>query len=204
MYFEKNFWGFGIEMIQLLKCLHNFFAYLLMSKNKSIKISKNSRVGYRNITLKPFCRLEIGENSIVEANILFDKEGASVTIGKRVFIGASNLISAESIVVGNDVLISWGCTIFDHNSHPIEWSSRYLDVQNWFKGIKDWNSVKSAPVTICEKSWLGFNTIVLKGVTIGEGAVVGAGSVVTKDVPPYTIVAGNPARVIREIPVDER
>ena len=191
-------------MIQLLKCLHNFFAYLLMSKNKSIKISKNSRVGYRNITLKPFCRLEIGENSIVEANILFDKEGDSVTIGKRVFIGASNLISAESIVVGNDVLISWGCTIVDHNSHPIEWSSRYLDVQNWFKGIKDWNSVKSAPVTICEKSWLGFNTIVLKGVTIGEGAVVGAGSVVTKDVPPYTIVAGNPARVIREIPVDER
>jgi acetyltransferase-like isoleucine patch superfamily enzyme len=52
--------------------------------------------------------------------------------------------------------------------------------------------------------WIGANVIILKGVTIGEGAIVGAGSVVTKDVPPYTIVAGNPARIIREIPENER
>jgi acetyltransferase-like isoleucine patch superfamily enzyme len=60
------------------------------------------------------------------------------------------------------------------------------------------------PVKINDRVWIGFNSIILKGVTIGEGGIVGAGSVVTKDVPPYTIVAGNPARVIREIPIDER
>ncbi len=61
-----------------------------------------------------------------------------------------------------------------------------------------------SPVHVGDKSWIGFNSIVLKGVTIGEGAVVGAGSVVTKDVSAWTVVAGNPARVIREIPEDER
>lgn len=61
-----------------------------------------------------------------------------------------------------------------------------------------------APVKISDKVWIGFNSIILKGVTIGEGAVVGAGSVVTKDVPAWTVVAGNPARIIREIPENER
>jgi acetyltransferase-like isoleucine patch superfamily enzyme len=60
------------------------------------------------------------------------------------------------------------------------------------------------PVIIGNSVWIGVNSTILKGVTIGEGSVVGAGSVVTKDVPPWTIVAGNPARVIREIPENER
>lgn len=71
-------------------------------------------------------------------------------------------------------------------------------------GYKDWIHVKICPVKICNKVWIGFNSIILKGVTIGEGSIVGAGSVVTKDVPPWTIVAGNPARIIREIPENER
>ncbi|MBV8923397.1 DapH/DapD/GlmU-related protein, partial [Bradyrhizobium sp.] len=58
-----------------------------------------------------------------------------------------------------------------------------------------------APVVIADKVWIGFNASILKGVTIGEGAVVGACSVVTRDVPPFAVVAGNPARVIRTLPV---
>jgi acetyltransferase-like isoleucine patch superfamily enzyme len=64
--------------------------------------------------------------------------------------------------------------------------------------------VKTEPVRICKGAWLGARTIVTKGVTIGEGAVCGMGSVVTKDVAPYTVVAGNPARVIRELGPNER
>lgn len=69
---------------------------------------------------------------------------------------------------------------------------------------KNWEFVNSAPVYIKDKAWIGFNSIILKGVTIGEGAIVGAGSIVTKDVPDWTIVAGNPAKIVRNIPENER
>jgi acetyltransferase-like isoleucine patch superfamily enzyme len=64
--------------------------------------------------------------------------------------------------------------------------------------------LSEAPVFIHDDVWVGAMSIVLKGITIGEGSIVGAGSVVTKDVPPWTIVAGNPAKIIREIGIDER
>jgi len=69
---------------------------------------------------------------------------------------------------------------------------------------RDWASVPVKPVRICNRSWLGLNVIVLKGVEVGEGADLAAGSVVTKKVPPWTVVAGNPAKAIREIPVEDR
>jgi galactoside O-acetyltransferase len=77
-------------------------------------------------------------------------------------------------------------------------------VRNWYAGVKDWSRVDIAPVEIGPRSWLGFNVGILRGVKIGEGAVVGAGSIVTRDVPPWCIVAGNPAKVIREISIEER
>ncbi|MGN6285701.1 MAG: acyltransferase [Afipia sp.] len=61
-----------------------------------------------------------------------------------------------------------------------------------------------APVRICRGAWIGARSIILKGVTIGEGAIIGAGSVVAADVPPFTIAGGNPARVIRALSADER
>ena len=64
---------------------------------------------------------------------------------------------------------------------------------------KDWSVVRTKPIRICDKVWIGMNAIILKGVTIGEGSVDAAGSVVTKDVSPWTVVAGNPARVVKYI-----
>jgi acetyltransferase-like isoleucine patch superfamily enzyme len=145
----------------------------------------------------------VGQQSQMLGRIIFDRENSSVAIGNRVYMSGT-IICAESVMIGDDVLISWGTTIVDHNSHSVVFSKRSTDAVDWMDGKKEWTHVEVSAVTICDKAWVGFNVIILKGVTIGEGSVVGAGSVVTKDVPAWTIVAGNPARVIREIPEAER
>jgi acetyltransferase-like isoleucine patch superfamily enzyme len=191
--------------IQKLKIYFNKLsnATKLLLNNQSINIHRSSTISMMRVQLKQNCVINVDEQSQVEGAILFDKENASISIGKRVFINGS-LIAAQRIEIGDDVLVSWGVTIVDHNSHAISFSQRVNDVTDWKLGKKDWSNVKVAPIKISNKVWIGFNSIILKGVSIGEGAIVGAGSVVTKDVPAWTIVGGNPARVIREIAEDER
>ncbi|MBU9725195.1 acyltransferase [Lachnospiraceae bacterium ASD4241] len=119
--------------------------------------------------------------------------------------------SITGVTIHNQVMISWNVTIYDHNAHSTNSREREQDirsiyereiskdnnaVQNWRDHIKDWSVVKSAPVVIHDNVWIGFGCIILKGVTIGEGAVIGAGSIVTHDIPPYTIAAGNPAVLV--------
>lgn len=168
-----------------------------------VRVDSSSELSLSNCRLKTGCKIDVDRDSMIPGSLIFDRENASISIGKRVFISGS-LIAAQKIEIGDDVMISWGVTVVDHNSHSISFSHRAEDVINWRQGEKDWTHVKVAPVTICDKVWIGFNALILKGVTIGEGSVVGAGSIVTKDVPPWTIVAGNPARTIREIAENER
>jgi galactoside O-acetyltransferase len=111
---------------------------------------------------------------------------------------------AERVEIGDDVMLSWGVTVVDHNSHSLVARERATDVEQWLRGRKDWTGIKIAPVEIRQRAWLGFNVAVLPGVVIGEGAIVGACAVVTRSVPAWTIVAGNPARVLRELTAEER
>jgi acetyltransferase-like isoleucine patch superfamily enzyme len=154
--------------------------------------------------------VDIGVNGVINASIIFESETGYVSIGDRCYFGyGGSIISRESIRIGNDVTIAWNVTLYDHDSHSMDWKQRAKIVSHFhrFYGRAecfenyDWTGVKSKPIVIQDKVWIGFNVIVLKGVTIGEGAIVGAGSVVTKDVEPYTIVAGNPAKFIKKIEV---
>jgi acetyltransferase-like isoleucine patch superfamily enzyme len=169
-----------------------------------VRVAPTAKIMCRKVTLGRANKLHIGDGSIIEGSLAFQREGAEIIIGKHSFIGSSLIACATRIEVGDNVLISWGCCIVDNNSHAIDWEKRKDDVKDWYVGNKNWSHVDTQPVKINDKCWLGFNVTVLKGVQIGEGAVVGAGSVVTKDVPAWTIVAGNPAKVIREIPVEDR
>lgn len=110
-------------------------------------------------------------------------DGGRVQIGRQTFINYGVSISAhESVVIGDRCQIGQYCIIQDNDYHDIE---------------DKWRVPPSAPVVIEDRAWLGARVIVLKGVRIGHDAVIGAGSVVTKDIPPRTIAAGAPARVIR-------
>jgi galactoside O-acetyltransferase len=154
--------------------------------------------------------ITIGTDSMIGCNFILESEKASIMVGERTFInGGTSLIAAHSITIGNDVMIAWGCTIYDHNSHSINWENRYtdmIDIRTSYMRYgdisknKDWTEVKRNSIKIGDKVWIGFNSMILKGVTLGEGAIVAAGSVVTKDVAPWTCVGGNPARYIKTIP----
>ena len=155
--------------------------------------------------------LSIGQQCMIDASFVFETSCGQVSIGNHVHIGGgTQLISRNRITIGDDVIIAWNCTIYDHNSHSIYWNERKSDVlTEWQNGTcqkpilfnKNWSVVKDAPISIGNKVWIGFGVTILKGVNIGEGAVIAAGSVVTKDVPAYTIVGGNPAKFIKKISI---
>jgi acetyltransferase-like isoleucine patch superfamily enzyme len=168
-----------------------------------LNVDPTAQVRTSRIRSTEGARLTVGSMSMLEAQVLFERPGAEVSIGARAFVNGT-LVVAQRIDIGDDVLIAWGVTIVDHDSHAVAFSKRSADVEKWMRGEKDWRHVPIAPVVISDKVWIGFNAIVLSGLTIGEGAVVGAGSVVTRDVPPWSIVAGNPARLVRELSPGDR
>lgn len=155
----------------------------------------------------------VGNDCVLGCSITFETEQGEVLIGDRVYIGRSAIICREKIEFGKNIFVSWDCTFIDTDSHSMNYLDRENDITQLLTDLrregkfiehKNWDVVKSQPIKICDHAWIGMRSIVLKGVTIGEGAIVAAGSVVTSDVPAWTIVGGNPARAIKEIPAEWR
>lgn len=120
---------------------------------------------------------------------LYIDYGKPVSIGKRCFIQqCCTFFGRGGITIGDDVFIGPKVNLItiNHDVNPENRSATY-----------------GRPIVIEDKVWIGINATVLPGVRIGYGSIIGAGSVVTKDVPPMTIVAGNPARIIRKIETNE-
>lgn len=160
----------------------------------------------------PFCRrnssaiFEIGQNvkilnkleenpaGITHRTVLVAAfPGARLMIGNNVGISGAIIYCTKEIVIEDYVLIGAGAKVYDTDFHPIGAEARR---------INDYAMVNSAPVHICRDAWIGAGAMILKGVTIGNRSIVAAQAVVTRDVPSDTIVAGSPARVIRQINAD--
>ena len=190
--------------------------YRAVRANPYVKVG-NSRLaktfGFEFRTARSGLSFEVGDDCILMCEGIFESEGGRIRIGDRVFInGNTRLITRSAIEVEDDVTIAWGCTLYDHDSHSLDYRHRMEDqrtqLADWKNGNfltgKNWETVSSAPIKIGRYAWIGFDVVILKGVTIGEGAIIGARSVVTRDVPPWTVAAGNPARVVKPVPESMR
>jgi acetyltransferase-like isoleucine patch superfamily enzyme len=145
--------------------------------------------------------INIGDHCLIQGQVVAERNESRINLADRVLLGGGSVIDcALSITVERNVLISYGCVLADSDNHSLYPELRLNDLATWMDGRRhDWSHSEMAPIRICEGAWIGARSIILKGVTIGAGAVVGMGSVVTKDVPSRTVVGGNPARVIRDI-----
>ena len=153
--------------------------------------------------------IEIGEGSHIFGNFALLRPQATIRIGARCQIGQSHFVCADRIEVDDDVLMAWGITLMDNDSHALDWEYRSADAKRAYEDYrrdpsnlirtKDWSHVAASPIRVRRRSWIGFNAAVLKGVTIGDNAVVAAHAVVSADVAPFDVVAGNPARVVRSL-----
>jgi len=142
-------------------------------------------------------RIEIGDDVTIGAPCTWDLgfsvvPEAELIIGDRVSINYRNIISAaKSVRIGDDTLIAGEVGIFDNISHPTSPAKRLARAPI--------TASDAAPVVIGRNVWIGVRSIIMRGLTIGDNSIVAAGSVVTKSIPPNTLVAGNPAVAIRQI-----
>ena len=146
--------------------------------------------------------LQIGAYSCIRGQLLIIAPGGRLTLGNHCYVGPGSRIWAQQLIeIGNRVLIAHLVDIHDTNAHSLNSDLRRQDPINLFERNQpiDFDKVRSRPVTIEDDVWIGFKSSILKGVHIGKGAVIGACSVVRTDVAPYTLVAGNPAVVVRTL-----
>lgn len=192
----------------------NYFFWKALD-NGRVKIGKNLR------TLTTFCfqaekpngKIEVGDDFIAYYNCRISAWGnGDIKIGQHCSFGSGTRIDCrESITIGNYVLISWDVLMADYDPHPVNPEERANEMQHsqdliwpsFSKGAREKTGYKAnfltRPIVIEDKVWIGERALILKGVKIGYGSLVAAGSVVTHDVPPYSIVAGNPAKVVKTL-----
>ena len=138
-------------------------------------------------------RIEVGDDVHIGSPCTWDVgPNAELVIGNRVSLNYRGIVSvAQSVRIGDDTLIAGDVAIFDNTTHPVSPARRLARAPVMPPEV--------ASVVIGRNVWIGIHCIVMRGVTIGDNSVVAAGSVVTKSVPPNTVVAGNPATPVRQL-----
>ena len=154
----------------------------IIRKHKEARIT----IGKKFVACSDPRKNSIGINQKVIITVL--KPKATLTIGNNVGISGATISCEKAITIGNDVLIGSGVLIMDNDAHPLKPEDR-----------DDHSKINSKEIIIHDYVFIGARSIIMKGVEIGEGAIVGAGSVVSSNVAARTIVGGNPAKLIKSI-----
>lgn len=173
---------------ELTKCL---------TFGESTVFHERSRV--MNLSNDP-AKINLGTNCHIYGMLTVYNYNGKIKIGNYCSLGEySRIVSGKSITIGSRVMIAHNVNILDNNSHPKDARLRHEDfVTTYSSGNKEYD-LESKEIIIEDDVWIGFNSIILKGVRIGRGAIIGAGSVVVKDVEPWTINVGNPLRCVEKI-----
>lgn len=170
------------------------------TKDGTYRVGADTVVSIEHLDFAGNGSIHIGADGNIMSRLCTRLPQSKIQIGDRCFLGMqTTILCTSSITIGNDVMIAGECYITDNDGHSLDWRIRRQDVVNSKNGTKNWEPVAMAPVTIGNDVWIAPKCIILKGVSIGDGSVVAAGSVVTKDIPARMLVAGNPARIIREM-----
>ncbi|RWX50753.1 Acetyltransferase (isoleucine patch superfamily) [Candidatus Electrothrix marina] len=201
--FPELFGAFFFHILKIWLVLwrrtKQFFFYEPMFRYRCTSVGKSLYLEVNFPLILGYGSIRVGDNVTIGGNATFivsykNKTNPTITIGDDVYIGYASLLScADKISIGNNVKIAELCRIYDNNNHPIDPAAR---TRNEPIGAQD-----ISPVVIEDEAWIGARSTILKGVTVGKGAIVAADAVVTKDVRALTVVAGNPAQVVKEIMV---
>lgn len=151
----------------------------------------DSTIEFRQGPVKTIINSDFISNMVglYQRTIIVARYGGRVTIGSGCGISGSTIYAMQHITIGDNVLIGGNCKIIDNDFHPLPASQR-LHPQV--------SHIKRRPITIGDGCFIGANSIILKGTTLGANCVVGAGSVVSGTFPDNVIIAGNPARIIKD------
>ncbi len=188
-------WYLHHGVLNGFRWLSRSFYYQPMFRARCEKVGRNLRVDLGVPYLYGDLRIRIGDDCTMSAMSSFVSTSAGkdpvLEIGDKTYLGCRLTISVGSrVTIGSHVLVADNVFIADNPGHPMDAAKRRV------QGVEP-DQIR--PVTIGDDVWIGNGCKIMPGVTIGEGAVVGAASIVTKDVPPYTLVAGAPARPVRSL-----
>lgn len=160
---------------------------LILGKPLILNFGGDISIGEKTRIVSSQSNHEIG---ISNKCVFTTRYGGNIAIGDNSNINGATIRSYDAITIGSNVWITAGCYIMDSDGHPVDSDKRASEELQY---------IKTKPIVIADNVWIGIQTIILPGVTIGKNSVIGAGSVVTKDVPPDTLAAGNPASVIKSL-----
>lgn len=164
--------------------------FLLLAKGATVKIGDNFVFTSGN-GINPISRNIRGK--------IYVEENGYLEIGNNTGISSACIRVNEKIIIGDNVRIGGDCVLMDTDSHSLDWRVRaglVIDPSTG-KPVPDMKSANSKPIIIEDNVLIGARAIILKGVTIGARSIIGAGSVVSKSIPPDCIAAGNPCKVIK-------
>ena len=203
---DGDFSGFVFQKLRnyrlLFLSLYSTKVSYMSLRLKGVKIASNCkffglpivmRSMHSSISIAEGCRFRSDKSSnLIGLNrkciVSTLKKGAKITIGKNSGFSGTVIGAANSITIGENVLSGANVLITDHDWHPIHPDKRHTS-----------DGIENAPVVIENNVWLGVNSVILKGVTIGENTVIGANSLVVSDIPSNVIAGGSPCKVIKSL-----